>query len=328
LGHSRRLAFLNGHYHIIDALLGGSSTTLENSEITHGVSIMAIEITPLAGTIGAEIHGVDAAAIDDPTFDTLNQALLDHGVIVLRDQDITPAQQVAFAKRWNGLHTHPYLAGLPEHPELIEIVKEPNEDGGFGAHWHTDQIFTPEPAMATMLYAKVVPAFGGDTMFASMPSAYEALSDGMKAMLRDVHTHSRYNKTAKRSGKMSGKVTDVDKPSPPAIHPIIRVHPETGKPGLYINDLENTPHLAGMTAEESIPIMNFLLRHATRPEFTCRVRWDVGSLGIWDNRQVLHMALNDYPGQRRVMHRLTIKGDVPFGLDVAEHQPKRKTAHA
>ena len=289
---------------------------------------MPLEILPLAGTVGAEILGADAANMDDATFKAVNQALLDHGVIVLRDQDITPAEQIAFAKRWNGLHTHPYLAGLDEHPELIEIVKEPDEDGGFGAHWHTDQIFTPEPAMATMLYAKVVPAFGGDTMFASMPTAYEALSDGMKAMLRDVKTLSQYNKTAKRSGKMSGKVTDVDKPSEPAVHPIVRVHPETGRPGLYINEMENLRHLDGMTVDESKPIIDYLIRHATRPEFTCRVRWEVGSLAIWDNRQVMHMALNDYPEQRRVMHRLTIKGDVPFGLDEAEQRRTPHAAHA
>ena len=290
---------------------------------------MAIEIVPLAGVVGADIHGVDVATIDDATFEIVNQALLDNGVIVLRDQDISPAQQIAFAKRWNGLHTHPYLAGLPEHPELIEVIKEPDEEGGFGAHWHTDQIFTPAPAMATMLYAKVVPAAGGDTLFASMPTAYQALSDGMKAMLRNVGTVSQYNKTAKRSGKMSGKVADPDKPSDTAVHPIIRVHPETGRPGLYINEMESLRHLDGMTVEESIPIINYLIRHATRPEFTCRVRWEVGSLAVWDNRQVMHMALNDYPGQRRVMHRLTIQGDVPFGLDEAEQrQPARRAAHA
>ncbi|MFT5448622.1 MAG: taurine dioxygenase [Gammaproteobacteria bacterium] len=288
---------------------------------------MTIEILPLAGVIGAEIRGVDVGTIDDAIFAVVHQALLDHGVIVLRDQDITPAQQIAFAKRWNGLHTHPYLAGLPEHPELIEIVKEPEEEGGFGAHWHTDQIFTPAPSMATMLYAKVVPTAGGDTLFASMRAAYEALSDGMKAMLRDVRTFSRYNKTAKRSGKMSNKVTELDTPSDPAVHPLIRVHPETGQPGLYINDMENMPHLDGMTVDESGPIINYLMRHATRAEFTCRVRWEVGSLGIWDNRQVMHMALNDYPGQRRVMHRLTIKGDVPFGLEKAEQQPSSSSSN-
>jgi taurine dioxygenase len=282
---------------------------------------MSIEILPLAGTLGADIHGVDVATIDDPTFVVVHQALLDHGVIVLRDQDITPAQQIAFAKRWNDLHTHPYLAGLPEHPEIIEVVKEPNEKGGFGAHWHTDQIFTPAPAMATMLYAKVVPVVGGDTMFASMPTAYEALSDGMKAMLRHVRTFSQYNKTAQRSGKMSGKVTDLDKPSEPAVHPLIRVHPETRRPGLYINEMENMRHLDCMTVEESTPIINYLIRHATKPEFTCRVRWEVGSLAVWDNRQVMHMALNDYPGCRRVMHRITINGDVPFGLDEAGDLP-------
>jgi taurine dioxygenase len=287
---------------------------------------MPIEITPLAGVIGAEIRGVDVSAMDARTFEAVNRAMLEHGVIVIRDQDITPAQQVAFAKRWNGLHTHPYLKGLPEHPELIEIVKEPDEDGGFGAHWHTDQIFTPEPAMATMLYAKVVPPAGGDTLFASLTAAYDALSGGMKAMLRRVRSFSQYDKTAKRSAKMHGKVTDRDKPSEPAIHPLIRVHPETGRPALYINDRENTPRLDGMTEEESAPLIDYLIRHATRPEFTCRVRWEAGSLGIWDNRQVLHMALNDYPGHRRVMHRLTIKGDVPFGLDEAEQRGAARVA--
>jgi taurine dioxygenase len=287
---------------------------------------MPIDIKPLAGVIGAEIRGVDAADMDADTFAAVNRALLDHGVIVIRNQDITPVQQVAFAKRWNGLHTHPYLKGLPEHPELIEIVKEPDEQGGFGAHWHTDQIFTPEPAMATMLYAKVVPPAGGDTLFASTTAAYDALSDGMKSMLRRVRTYSQYDKSARRSAKMNSKVTDRDKPSEPAIHPVVRVHPETGRPALYINGPENTPRLDGFTEEESAPLMDYLIRHATRPEFTCRVRWEKGSLGIWDNRQVLHMALNDYPGHRRVMHRLTIKGDVPFGLDEAEQRGTARVA--
>jgi taurine dioxygenase len=168
--------------------------------------------------------------------------------------------------------------------------------------------------MATMLYAKEMPAVGGDTMFASMTHAYDALSDGMKAMLGRLSTFNLYNKAAPRSDAMNAKIPEPDKPAVPAVHPLVRVHPETGRPSLYVTGLENTPRLDGMTPEESRPLLTYLLRHATRPEFTCRVIWRVGTLGVWDNRQVLHMALNDCPGQRRVMHRITIKGTPPIGL--------------
>jgi taurine dioxygenase len=274
-----------------------------------------IEIRRLSGVLGAEITNVNVARLTDTEFEQIQQALLEHGVIVIRDQDIVPGQQVEFAKRWNDLHVHPYLRGLEEHPEVIEVVKEPEERGGFGAHWHTDQIFTPAPAMATMLYAKEVPQFGGDTMFASMHAAYDALSPGMQAMLRGVRTFNQYDKSAPRTGTMASKVTSNESAADMSSHPLIRVHPETGRPALYINDMETTRHLDGMTEAESAPLLRFLLAHATRPEFTCRVNWEVGSLAIWDNRQVLHMALNDYHGQRRFMHRITIQGDVPFGLD-------------
>ena len=276
---------------------------------------MTLEIRRLSGALGAAITGVNVAQMSDETFGDIHQALLDYGVIVIRDQNITTGQQVEFAKRWNDVHTHPYLKGLDEHPEIIEIVKEPHERGGFGAHWHTDQIFTPAPAMATMLYAKEVPEVGGDTMFASMHAAYDALSEGMKTMLRTVRTYNRYNKSAKRTGSMASKIPDKEVEADVACHPVVRLHPETKRPGLYVNDLENTPRLDGWTEDESVPLLKFLLAHATKPEFTCRLRWEAGSLAIWDNRQVLHMALNDYHGHRRVMHRITIQGDVPFGFE-------------
>jgi taurine dioxygenase len=273
-----------------------------------------IKIRRLSGVLGAEITNVNVAQVSDTQFEQIHHALLRHGVIVVRGQNITPGQQVEFAKRWNALHVHPYLAGLVEHPEVIEVVKEAHERGGFGAHWHTDQIFTPAPAMATMLYAKEVPEIGGDTMFASLHAAYDALSPGMQTMLRRVRTFNQYNKSATRTGSMAGKVSSNESAADMSSHPLIRIHPETGRPALYINDMETTRHLDGMTEAESAPLLQYLLTHATRAEFTCRVNWKVGSLAIWDNRQVLHMALNDYHGQRRVMHRITIQGDVPFGL--------------
>lgn len=273
----------------------------------------ALHAKPLSGCIGAEIEDVDLAQLDDSTFEQIRQALLEYGVICFRDQKLTPDQQLAFAHRWGEIHLHPYLNGLPDRPEIIEIVKESGERNRFGDHWHTDQIFTPKPAMATMLYAKEVPPVGGDTMFASLCDAYDALSDGMKEMLAGLRTYNAYDKQAPRSRQMSKKIPDVDKPSVPSVHPLIRVHPETGRAGLYINERPTLRHFDAMTEEESQPLIDFLIRHATRPEFTCRIRWEVGTLAVWDNRSLMHMAIDDYPDYRRVMHRVTIKGDEPFG---------------
>jgi len=276
---------------------------------------MAAEAVPLSGSIGAEIKGVDLAQLDDVGFADIHRALLDHGVIFFRDQNLTPAQQLAFAVRWGDIHQHPYLDGLPDCPEIIEIVKEAGERNRFGDHWHTDQIFTPAPAMATMLYAKEVPPVGGDTMFASLSHAYDALSDGMKDLACRLRTYNLYDKQARRSRRMSAKIPDQDKPAESAIHPLVRVHPETGRRGLYITEMQTTRRLDGMTVEESRPLIEYLLRHATRPEFTCCIRWDVGTLAIWDNRCLMHLALDDYPDYRRVMHRITIKGDATIGVD-------------
>jgi len=277
--------------------------------------VMPVETIPLAGAIGAEVRGVDVAQIDEETFAQVHKALLDFGVIYFRDQRLSPDQQLAFARRWGEAHLHPYLKGLAERPEIIEIVKEPEERRGFGDHWHTDQIFTPAPAMGTMLYAKVTPAFGGDTLFASMYAAYEALSPAMQRLCAQLKTWNLYDKQAPRAGSMSNKIPEQEKPAVPAIHPLVRVHPETRRPALYLTDMQTTRRFDGLSEEESRPLLAYLLQHATRPELTCRLRWEPGTLAIWDNRCTMHMALNDYHGQRLVMHRITIKGEPTFGLD-------------
>jgi taurine dioxygenase len=274
---------------------------------------MPISVHRLSGSIGAEIKGVDVAQMDDTGFRAVHQALLDHGVILFRDQRITPDQQVAFARRWGNIHTHPYLRSLHDRPEIIEIVKEPEDRANFGDSWHTDQIFTPTPAMATMLYARVMPAAGGDTLFADLYSAYETLSPGMQALATKLDTWNIYEKSKPRASKMSVKVEQEKEPVP-AIHPLVRVHPETGRPALYVNDIGTQRRFDGMTEEESRPLLEFFLAHATRPEFTFRLRWQVGTLAIWDNRRLLHMALNDYHGHRRVMHRITIEGDKTIAM--------------
>jgi taurine dioxygenase len=276
---------------------------------------MGLETIPLSGSIGAEIRGVDLTQLDDASFAGIHRAILDHGVICFRNQDLSPNQQLAFAERWGEIHLHPYLNGLPDRPEIIEIVKEAGERNRFGDHWHTDQIFTPAPAMGTMLYAKEVPPVGGDTIFAGLSHAYDALSDGMKDLACRLRTYNIYDKQAPRSRRMSAKIPDRDKPAEPAIHPLVRVHPETGRRGLYLNAMPTTRRFDGMTEEESWPLIEYLLRHATRPEFTCRIRWEVGTLAIWDNRCLMHMALDDYPDHRRVMHRITVKGEPAIGVD-------------
>ena len=177
---------------------------------------------------GAEVRGADLGSLDDAGFAEVHAALLDHGVICFRDQELDAQAYLAFAKRWGDIHLHPHLKGLDDRPEIIEIVREADDPTGFADHWHTDQSFTPTPAMATLLYAKEVPAAGGDTLFANLYASYDALSDGMKAAAARLTTHNLYNKHAPRSAKMQRRVTERDKPAEPAYHPLVRV---TRRPG-------------------------------------------------------------------------------------------------
>ncbi len=280
-----------------------------------------IQVNPISGALGAEIEDVDLGDLDDAVFAEIHDAWLAHQVVFFRDQDITPDQQIAFARRFGDIHHHPFMKGMNAYPDILEIVKEEGDTHTFGSVWHTDQMFNPQPAKATMLYAKEAPAAGGDTLFASMYLGYEALSDGMKAMLGDVRTWSVGDKF-KRSGglkrrdhyagnsQMAGMVKDPGNVPTEAAHPLFRTHPETGRKGLYIGDHAQT--LEGFKDDEAEPILDFLRAHAVRPEFTCRFRWQPGSLALWDNRCVQHHAVADYPGQRRRMHRITIAGDTPY----------------
>ena len=266
-----------------------------------------IEVIPLTGAMGAEIHGIDLAQeLDEAAFGAVHQALLEYGAIFFRDQDITPAQQTAFAKRWGEIHLHPHMPCIPGYPGVIEIVKKEDDTTVFGENWHTDQMFTRTPARITMLYAKQVPPVGGDTLFANLYAAYDTLSEGMKAFVAKLRTVSSYDTDKTRPAAMTPTgLDDVVW----AEHPLVRVHPETGRKALYLCHGGITRRLAGMTEEESRPILGYLLAHATKPEFTCRFRWQVGSMAVWDNRRALHYPVNDYYGYRRVMNRITIQGD-------------------
>jgi len=280
----------------------------------------SIEIKPIAGALGAELHGIDLANLTDDDFADVHDAFLAHQVIFFREQTLTPVEQIGFAKRFGEIHLHPYMRGLPDHPEILEIVKREEDTKNFGGGWHTDQAFSPRPALCTLLYAKETPTFGGDTMFTNMYAAYEALSDTMKSVLAPLKGlflgdraaaaggPSRKEKYLSQGGIMQPKYPNADEGTQ-AEHPLVRTHPETGRKSLFLSS--HTAKIVGMTDEESAPILSFLRQHSVRPEFTCRFRWEPGSFAIWDDRCTQHFAINDYNGQRRRMHRITIRGDVP-----------------
>jgi taurine dioxygenase len=281
-----------------------------------------IEVSPIAGALGAEIAGVDLSRdLPDEVLNEIRAALLAHCVIFFRDQHhLTPEQQLGFARRWGVIHLHPFMEGMPDYPEILEIIKRPTDKRNFGGSWHTDQMFSPRPAMGTILYAKQVPSAGGDTMFTNQYLAYESLSPAMRAMLdplRTVCVGDNFKTSGGRSrkelypGQMpSMRVKDPGAEQTTSVHPLVRTHPETGRKALYIGG--HVQQFEGMTEEESQPLIDFLMRHSTRPEFTCRFRWQTGSLAFWDNRCTQHFAINDYPNETRIMHRITICGDVPF----------------
>jgi taurine dioxygenase len=208
---------------------------------------------------------------------------------------------------------------MPDYPEVLELVKKPTDKRNFGGDWHTDQMFAPEPALGTMLWAKQVPKAGGDTMFSNQYLAYESLSDGMKKLIANVRGMCVGDKKkggVSRLAHNAATISSMTTLQPPkdlqttSAHPLVRTHPETGRKSLYIGG--HVHYLEDMTEEESQPLIKYLYNHATQPAFTCRFRWQKGSLAFWDNRCTQHFAINDYPAETRIMHRVTIRGDKPF----------------
>tara|TARA_R110002126_G_scaffold86367_8_gene208494 strand:+ start:1066 stop:1908 length:843 start_codon:yes stop_codon:yes gene_type:complete len=275
----------------------------------------ALDIRPIAGAMGAEIHGVDASReLDDTTVAALRKALLDHLVVFLPDQTLTPEQQLRFARRFGEPMIYPFVKGLDGFPEVTPILKKEEDRNNFGGIWHSDTVYQDEPPMGTMLYALELPPFGGDTLFANQYLAYDSLSDGMKALLAPLKAINISGK-----GRVQQTRTDMMKHASAGLkgdelescHPVIRTHPETGRKALYVN-VAHTVRFDGMTEEESTPILEYLFEHQIQPEFTCRFRWSQGAVAFWDNRAAMHYPINDYHGYRRLMHRITLIGDRPF----------------
>jgi taurine dioxygenase len=271
-------------------------------------------VTPIAGALGAEIAGVDMARdLDDEVVAEVRHALLDHLVIFLRNQKATPQQQLAFARRFGQPIEYPQLKGLPEAPMITPVVKLEHERHNFGGIWHSDTTYLAEPPMGSMLLAREVPPYGGDTMFANQYLAYEALSDGLRKTLDGlvgVSSSAKADVSRTREDALKQAGAGATPKTLQAEHPIVRTHPETGRKALYTSDA-HTACIKGWTEAESLPLLRFLWQHQVRPEFTCRFRWEVGSLAFWDNRCAMHNPINDYHGFRRVMHRITLAGDKP-----------------
>jgi len=272
---------------------------------------MSLTIRRVAGALGAEISGVDLSQdLPDGVVAEIRAALVEHQVIFFRDQDLSPARQVAFGRRFGPLNIHPYVRGMEGYPEVMEIIKEPGDKTNFGGGWHSDTSFLERPAIGSILHAIELPEWGGDTLFSSQVAAYEALSPGMKATLeglRAVHSagreYSAQGHSAQKRSSMS--VAEAEGAVGEFIHPVVLAHPESGRKALYVNPAF-TMRFEGWTKRESKPLLDFLFEHCRYEGYTCRFAWKPGSVAFWDNRQVWHFALNDYPGQRRHMRRVTV----------------------
>ena len=264
---------------------------------------MTIGVRKLSGHVGAEITGVDLEAIDDARFDAVRDALFAHGVVVIRDQTLTPEGHVRLAERFGPVDVNRFIAAVDGHPKIAAVFTPADANEVIGGSWHTDHSYDPAPAMASILVARELPPYGGDTLFASQTAALRGLSSGLREVLEGLwawHSDESFD------GYALAGIDDSDIRGA-VRHPVVIAHPQTGEPALYVND-GFTVRFDGWSAEDSAPLLSHLYAQATRPEISCRVQWAPGSVVIWDNRLVQHFASADYQGHARLMHRVTIEG--------------------
>ncbi|MSO74237.1 MAG: taurine dioxygenase [Alphaproteobacteria bacterium] len=273
-----------------------------------------MEVELIAGALGAIVTSVDLRhPLDDQTIAEIRAAWLENLVIFFRDQELTPSEFLSFARRFGALDQYPFVKGIEGYPEIIQVAKIEHERINFGGIWHSDTTYLELPPMAAMLLAREVPPVGGDTLFANMYLAYDALSVGMKRLLDGlvgISTSAKADVSRTREDRIKDSPTDQARKSFEAAHPVVRTHPETRRKALYVN-IAHTARIKDMTEEESAGLLQYLFQHQVRPEFTCRFSWKPGSLAFWDNRAAQHNPINDYHGHRRVMHRISLAGDVP-----------------
>ncbi len=273
---------------------------------------MNIEVGPVSGGVGVEIHNVDIKqGLSDSAFETLRDAFVTHGLIFLRDQDITPDEHIAFAQRWGDININRFFPRLDGYDQIATVTKEPDQIVNIGGGWHTDHSYDHVPALGSILIARETPPVGGDTLFACMYKAYDTLSDGMKQTLEGMKAvHSSRHVFGEQSNyreTMKDRFSNAEDATQDAVHPVVITHPESGRKALYVNPAF-TLHFEGWTTAESQPLLDYLYAHAAQLEHTTRFQWAPGSIAFWDNRCTWHYALNDYHGTRREMHRITIEG--------------------
>ena len=277
---------------------------------------MSLTLTPLSSALGAQIEGVDLTQpLSLEQRDAIEQALLTHQVIFFKNQSITPQQQARFAANFGDLHIHPIYPNVPEQPEVL-VLDTAVTDVRDNAVWHTDVTFLPTPAMGAVLSAKQLPAFGGDTLWASGIAAFEGLSKPLQRLLDGLTATHDFTKSfpLERFGSTPEDFARWDqtrKNNPPLSHPVIRTHPVSGRKSLFVNE-GFTTRINELSEAESEAILKLLFAHATRPEYTIRWRWQQNDVAFWDNRVTQHYATDDYRPAHRIMHRATIQGDVPF----------------
>ncbi len=269
-----------------------------------------MKFTPVSQALGAEVTDVDLRRLDHDDVAELDAAWLEHGVLFFRDQALTPDEHLAFATRFAEIDVNKFFTPVDTHPEIAQVLKEPDQATNIGGGWHTDHSYDSSPARGSILLAREVPPVGGDTRFASVGAAYDALSDGLKETLCTLRAHHSNEHVfgaealAMRTDTRLGGAEHVGSTE----HPVVIAHPGNGRPLLYVNG-GFTTHIVGWTVEESQALLSYLYQHMSKPEFGYQFRWEPGSIAMWDNRSTWHWALNDYDGHRRHMHRITIAGE-------------------
>ncbi len=274
-----------------------------------GLTYENFDVRPLGATLGAEIDGIDLTAeLADPVIAEIRRALLDFKVLVFRDQPLTSARHVAFARRFGELEIHPFIGGNPEHPELVRFEKGPDV-AGYENGWHHDVTWREIPSMGAVLHAISVPATGGDTLFADMAAAYDGLSDDMRARVDGLYAvHDFMLAFAHRVPEGAEEQTRAT--YPPVRHPVVRTHPETGRRLIFVNRYF-TSHIEGLDPDESAALISHLASRAEIVEYQFRLNWEPHTVAFWDNRTVQHYAASDYWPDVRVMERASIVGDRP-----------------
>ena len=271
-----------------------------------------ILINPTSGSMGVEIHNVDLSKeLSDSLFSEIRETFIAHGLIFFRDQELTPDDHLRFAKRWGEININRFFVKVEGYDQIAEVRKDADQKINIGGAWHTDHSYDQVPAMGSILLAKETPKIGGDTLFANMYRAYETLSDGMKKTLESMKAcHSSRHVFGAHTGYAEASNQRIGNPelaTQDAIHSVIITHPESKRKALYVNP-EFTVNFEGWTVEESKPLLDYLTEHTTQQENTTRFQWEPGSIAFWDNRCTWHFALNDYPGETRLMHRITVEG--------------------